>query len=47
MGKRIWYEVWGQGEYSELILLCKVRSQGLARLIAHMLREHYSNVTVR
>ena len=44
---KIWYEIYGQGQDNEPVLLAKVKSQGLANIVAMKLQEIYTNVTVK
>lgn len=47
MAKKTWFEIYGSTRYETDILLAKVKSEGLARLIANTLSEHYQNVKVK
>jgi hypothetical protein len=47
MGKRIWYFIYGTGQYGDSILLAKVKSEGLSYIVANSLREHYKDVKIK
>lgn len=48
MSKKIWYEIWGKGPASdEPVLLARVKSPGLAVIVAEALRAHYEDVEIR
>ena len=47
MKTKTWYEIYGDGKTEENILLAKVKSKGLAYLVANSLKDHYSNVTIK
>jgi len=48
MGRRKFFEVWGQGPADrQPILLARVVGLGLAELVAFHLREYYQKVTVK
>jgi len=45
---KTWFEIYGRGpDQDEPVLLCKVRSEGLAVLIKQFLEEYYYDVEVR
>jgi len=48
MSKKIWFEIWGVGPATDApALLARVKSPGLATIVANALREHYSDVEIR
>ena len=48
MARKVWYEVYGDGPNEKDILLAKVRSKGLARIIANALAAaNYKNVLIK
>ena len=44
---KIWFEVWGKTEHTEDTLLAKVKSEGLAHIIALRLRDIYKDVSIK
>jgi hypothetical protein len=45
---KIWYEIWGIGQYDGPILLAKVKSKGTSFLVADALsKAGYKNVTIK
>jgi len=48
MARKVWYEVYGDGQTEKDILLVKVKSKGLAHIIANALAAaNYKNVTIK
>ncbi len=47
MSTKIWYEIYVTNVYNERTLAAKVKSQGLAVLIASSLEDIYSKVEIR
>jgi hypothetical protein len=48
MARKIWYEVYADGPTESNILLAKVKSKGLARIIANALAAaNYTNVLIK
>lgn len=48
MGKRVWYELWAtRPDNGKSELLAKVKSIGLARLVAMYLKRHYESIEIR
>lgn len=48
MARKVWYEVYGDGPTESNILLAKVKSKGLAHIIANTLKAaNYKNVTIK
>lgn len=47
MKNKIWYEIYGDGQTEKNILLAKVKSKGLAYIVAEKLKESYNNVNIK
>ena len=48
MARKVWYEVYGDGPNEKDILLAKVRSKGLAYIIADTLKAaKYTNIIIK
>jgi len=43
---KIWYEIYGDGPTKNNILLVKVKSKGLAYIIANQLKTMYNNIKI-
>lgn len=43
---KMWYEVYGTGQYDGSALLAKVKSKGLAYIVAKELSNHYKDVKI-
>jgi len=46
MSRKVWFEIWGTGQYDH-VLLAKVKSQGLAHIVANELVKHYKNIEIK
>ena len=45
--KKVWYNIYGDGDTETNILLAKIKSKGLAYIVSQTLSKHYKNIKIK